>query len=178
MGSLKVIQDKYPGIEVICHKEQAPYIIGKAKSLRLIQAEDREALLTEAEKVNSKHFMDYLASIQTVDTVTAVVGGEPLPLYEDVVIIDTSGHMPGHISLYLTEEQTLIAGDSMVVENNELCIANPQYTFDMKRALESIENLLDYNIKKVICYHGGEITGDIRKYMEDMLRKARNTVTE
>lgn len=39
MGSLKLLLDENPNIEVMASKEQAKYITGKEKSLRLIEAE-------------------------------------------------------------------------------------------------------------------------------------------
>lgn len=80
-----------------------------------------------------------------------------------VEIIETPGHMPGHISIYIRESRTLIAGDALVIENNKIDIANPQYTLDMKEARNSIDKLLRYDIDKVICYHGGIYQEDIKK---------------
>ena len=63
--------------------------------------------------------------------------------------------MPGHISLYAKKEKVLIAGDALVVESEKLCMAMPQYVLDMHDAQDSIRNLQNYDIEKIICYHGG-----------------------
>ena len=34
--------------------------------------------------------------------------------------------MPGHISLFLKETNSIVTGDAAVIENGELIIANPQ----------------------------------------------------
>jgi glyoxylase-like metal-dependent hydrolase (beta-lactamase superfamily II) len=84
-------------------------------------------------------------------------------------VIATPGHMPGHISIYLKETKTLIAGDAMVVENGKLTIANPQYTLDMQKAKESISKLLSYEIETVLCYHGGIYSEKIEDALELMI---------
>ena len=69
--------------------------------------------------------------------------------------------MPGHISLYLRESKSLICGDALVIEDNKLVLANPHYTLDMEIAKKSVRKLLNYDIDKVICYHGGIYKGKI-----------------
>lgn len=39
MGALREIKERYPAVEILCSKEEAPYITGQRKSLRLEQAE-------------------------------------------------------------------------------------------------------------------------------------------
>jgi len=169
MGALREITYKYPEIEVLCSQAQEPYITGKKKSMRLVQAEQRDLSLTEEEKKESKKFIDTLKSVKTIDSVSVVNDGDVLPVCGGVEIIDTSGHMPGHISLYVEGEKTLIAGDALTAENGELQIANPQFTFDMDKAIDSIKKLLDYDIEKVICYHGGIYSGDIKSALQRII---------
>lgn len=85
-----------------------------------------------------------------------------------IEIIETPGHMPGHISIYIKESRTLIAGDALVIEDNKLTIANPQYTLDMGEAKKSINKLLNYDIDKIICYHGGVYQTDIKDALENI----------
>ena len=85
-----------------------------------------------------------------------------------IEIIETPGHMPGHISIYIKESRTLIAGDALVIEDNKLTIANPQYTLDMGEAKKSINKLLNYDIDKIICYHGGVYQTDIKEALENI----------
>lgn len=169
MGALKEIVDLYPDIEVICSEKQAPYITGKEKSLRLAQLEENHKLLNETERVQNQKFMDMILSVQTVTKVTTVKDGEVLPICGGVQIIDTSGHMPGHISVYIPSKKTLIAGDALGVQNGDLCIANPQFVLDMKTAVKSIEKISHYDIEKVICYHGGEYNKDIKAKFKQIL---------
>ena len=80
-----------------------------------------------------------------------------------VEIISTPGHTPGHICLYLHEFKTLIAGDALFLQNGELVISLPMFTYDMEQAKKSVKKLLDYDIEKIICYHGGVYEGNIKE---------------
>lgn len=173
MGALKEITDKYPNIKVFSSKEQKPFITGESKSLRLIQAEEMDKYLSESEKVDSKKFMDMLKSVETVDDVTEFSDGDILKGCGGAVVVDTSGHMPGHISVYVPSEKTLIAGDALVVEDEKLCIANPEYVLNMPAAIKSVEKLINYDIERVICYHGGVFCGDIKHELQRILVDAK-----
>lgn len=41
-----------------------------------------------------------------------------------------------------------------------------KYTLDIEKAKESVKKLLSYDIDRIICYHGGVYTGDIKKALE------------
>lgn len=169
MGALKEITDKYPSIEVFSSKAQKPYITGEAKSLRLIQAEEHDQFLSDEEKIESRKFMDIIRSVRTVAEVTELSDGDSIPFSCDAQVIDTSGHMPGHFSVYIPSEKTLIAGDALAVFDGKLCIANPEYVLDMPEAINSIKKLMNYDIESVICYHGGVYCGDIKCELQRIL---------
>jgi glyoxylase-like metal-dependent hydrolase (beta-lactamase superfamily II) len=61
----------------------------------------------------------------------------------------------------------LIAGDSLFLQDGELLLSLPMFTWDTKQARQSIEKLLGYDIEKVVCYHGvvyeGYIKEDLKK---------------
>ena len=86
-----------------------------------------------------------------------------------VEIISTPGHTPGHISLYLHEFKTLIAGDALFLQDGELVISPPMFTFDMEQARQSLKKLLEYDINKILCYHGGVFEGDIKEALKKIL---------
>ncbi len=137
MGALAEFKRAYPQFKVLSSIEDEKYVSGKEKSLRLQQAESIYNSLPEDQKEG---------------------GG--------IEVVATPGHMPGHISIYVKDSRTLIAGDALVIENEELVIANPQYTLDIEEAKESAEKLLNYDIDRVICYHGGIYTKNIKKALE------------
>ena len=155
MGSAAELKSKYPNMKILASEKDEKYISGKEKSLRLQQAESIYDSLPEEQKEWALNFQKTLKSVENVDVDMVLNDGDKFNCCGGVEIIETPGHMPGHISIYIKESKTLIAGDALVIENNKLCMANPQYTLDMKAAKKSIEKLQNYDIEMVICYHGG-----------------------
>lgn len=169
MGSAAQFKVKYPHIEIVSSTEEAPYINGDKKSLRLEQAESIFDSLADDQKENARGFHQLLESIESVDVDISVKDKEHLPWCGGVEIIATPGHMPGHISLYIRESRTLIAGDALVIENGELAIANPQYTLNAEDAKKSIVKLMDHDIDRIICYHGGVYDKDIKSALKSII---------
>ena len=161
MGSLGEFKRKYPNIQVLASREDEPYISGKKKSLRLEQAESIYESLSEVEKQDAEGFHKLLESIETCNVDICLKDRDYFDFCGGIEIISTPGHMPGHISVYHKESKSLIAGDALVIEDGELVIALPQYTLDMNEARNSAKKLLNYDIDKIICYHGGVYTKDI-----------------
>lgn len=169
MGTLKDITQEYPQIEVLCSKEQAPYITGKRKSLRLQQAEDIQNTLPDDKKEYGIQFQKVIASVKNVDEVSIIESGEILPYCGGIEVVDTKGHMPGHISLYIKKEKTLISGDALVNEGGKLRMAVPEYALNMEEAKNSIRNLENYDIEKIICYHGGVSETDVKSSLKKII---------
>lgn len=169
MGALKDITQEYPQIEVLCSKEQAPYITGKRKSLRLQQAEDMQNTLSDDKKEYGIQFQKVIASVKKVDEVSIINSGEILPYCGGIEVVDTKGHMPGHISLYVKKEKTLISGDALVNEGGKLRMAVPEYALNMEEAKDSIRNLENYDIEKIICYHGGVSEIDVKSSLKKII---------
>lgn len=170
MGALHEIKQQYPSVQILCSEEEAPYITGQRKSLRLEQAEAIQDALPENEKEEGLLFQRFIASIQKVEHVTTVKSGEILPICGGIEVLDTKGHMPGHISLYMKAQRVLIAGDALVVENGKLCMAMPQFILNKQDAQKSILNLQNYDIEKIICYHGGLYTFDIKNSLQEIIK--------
>jgi glyoxylase-like metal-dependent hydrolase (beta-lactamase superfamily II) len=169
MGALAEFKAAYPNISIAATEIEERYISGKEKSLRLQQAEAIHDSLPEHEKPAAESFQNKLKSIKPVPVDILLRDKEKLSCCGGVEVITTPGHMPGHLCLYHLESKTLVAGDALVVNGDELGIANPRYTLDMEEAKRSIKKLLDYDIQAVICYHGGLFTGDVRTALEKML---------
>jgi glyoxylase-like metal-dependent hydrolase (beta-lactamase superfamily II) len=169
MGALAQIKKEYPNIKILSSAEEEKYISGKEKSLRLQQAEDLYDQLPESEKENARNFHKMLESVENVKVDLGLQDKQFLDWCGGIEVITTPGHMPGHISIYLKETKTLIAGDALVVENGKLMIANPQYTLDMQKAKESIRKLMSYEIDTILCYHGGVCRENIEDALELMI---------
>lgn len=162
MGSAADFKSKYPNIKILASSKDAKYINGKEKSLRLQQAESIYNDLTDDQKEAALSFQKLLESVDNVDVDITLNDGDIFDWCGGMEIVETPGHMPGHISIYLKESKTLIAGDALVILNGKLAVANPQYTLDISEAIKSINKLLIYDIQKIICYHGGVYQKDIK----------------
>lgn len=162
MGSAADLKSKYPNIKILASSKDKNYINGKEKSLRLQQAESVYNDLPDDQKEAALTFHKLLESVDNVDVDITLNDGDILDWCGGMEIVETPGHMPGHISIYLKESKTLIAGDALVILNGKLAIANPQYTLDISEAQKSINKLLNYDIQKIICYHGGIYQEDIK----------------
>jgi glyoxylase-like metal-dependent hydrolase (beta-lactamase superfamily II) len=169
MGALAEFKSAYPKVSIITSGNEEKHISGKEKSLRLKQAEALYHSLPEDQRADALKFQKKLATVKPVEVDLTVKDHDKFPWCGGIEIVETPGHMPGHISLYLKEFKVLIPGDALVVENNELGIANPNYTLDMEEAKRSIRKLLDYDIESIICYHGGLYSGDIKASLEKIL---------
>jgi glyoxylase-like metal-dependent hydrolase (beta-lactamase superfamily II) len=163
MGALAAFKLKYPAIEVVASHIEAPYITGEKKALRLEQAESIQKTLPDEQKAFGQAFCDILKSVEPAKVDRLVQDGDAFNWCGSCKIIGTPGHTPGHISLYLEDKRTIITGDATVVENNQLVIANPQFTLDMEKAKESLSKLLNFDVNTFICYHGGVYERNVRK---------------
>lgn len=169
IGSLAALKRAYPHIEIIAHELEAPYIDGKAKSLRLEQAESLLHDMPEAAKPQAEQFIRFLQTIKTVSVDRVMRGEERLPGCSGFIVVDTPGHTPGHFSLYHPDSRTLIAADAVVIEDGKLNIANPQFALDLDEAVRSVQRLLQYDIEALICYHGGRYQGEVRPALEALV---------
>lgn len=155
MGALYDLKIKYPHIKVVSSIEEAPYISGDLKSLRLEQAERLQEYLPNEQKEFGLRFCNILKSVKAVAVDIEVKNGDFFDWCGGCIILETPGHTNGHISLYLKEEKVLITGDAAAIENGELVIANPQFTLDIDKAEESLKKIKSFGAEKIICYHGG-----------------------
>ncbi len=72
-------------------------------------------------------------------------------------VIETPGHTLGHISLYATEEETLLLGDA--VHGDDVAWLNPfrEGVGATQRALESLDRLSTLRVRQAFSGHGAEI---------------------
>ncbi|MGG3835917.1 MBL fold metallo-hydrolase [Paenibacillus thiaminolyticus] len=169
IGSLAALKRAYPRIRIIAHELEQPYIEGERKPLRQQQAESTLDDLPEEAKPDAEQFIRFLQSIEPAQVDRTAAHGERLPWCGGIDIVHTPGHTSGHISLYLPASKTLIAGDAVVIEDGQLNIANPQHAWDLKEAVLSVQRLLDYDIERIICYHGGLFQGDAKHALRELV---------
>ncbi|MGL5615847.1 MAG: MBL fold metallo-hydrolase [Sarcina sp.] len=139
---------------------EAKYISGEITPLKIQRLEADIENLDEG----SKGFLAFLktgfaASFVPVDV--TFKAGETLPFFEGIETIDMPGHTLGHICVYLRDQKTLITGDAIALEDGKLNRVNDFYNYDVEQTKESLEKLRNYDIERVLCYHGGEYIGKI-----------------
>lgn len=161
MGALSEIKKKYPNIKVVAGEIESEYISGRKKSLRLLQAEEMQKSLPEEQKQFGIEFCESLRKVKPVNVDITVKDGDYYDWAGGCQVISTPGHMPGHISLYLKETNSIVTGDAATIKNGQLVIANPQFTLDLSRAEDSLEKIISMNTDNYFCYHGGKFVNNI-----------------
>lgn len=147
IGSLpEILQNLESNIKVYAHELDKPYIEGELPLLKDAQVQN-----PPKGKVS--------------DT---LIDGQELPYCGGIRILHTPGHTPGHISLYLKQSKTLVAGDSMYSVNGMLGGIHAQTTLDIKEARNSLKKYLNLEINSVACYHGGLSKGDINAQIQKL----------
>lgn len=158
-GSLALLEAelkaRYPGIQVMASREEAPYISGALKNLRLQQAERMQERLPAEQKAFGIQFCERLRKAPSVPLDGLVSGGDTFDWGGGCEIVATPGHTPGHISVRALDGAFVVTGDAAVTEGQKLAVANPEYCLDMERAQASLEKLARYHSRCYSCYHGG-----------------------
>jgi glyoxylase-like metal-dependent hydrolase (beta-lactamase superfamily II) len=170
IGALpEIVGQSQNTITVYAHELDKPYIEGE---LHLLKTDP--AKMSEEQWNALPPQMQYLYMNPPKSKVDGTLeDGQVLPFCGGVEVIFTPGHAPGHISLYIPESKTLIAGDAMVARDGVLMGPIPQTTLDMEQAWKSVEKLADYKINNVICYHGGLCHLNVMEQISGLVAKAR-----
>lgn len=91
------------------------------------------------------------------------------PHFDDIKVISTPGHTPGHVSLYIKDEELLIAGNLLNIQLNLLELTNKGLNFDNETYLNSVKKVSKLPISKVISYHGGMLEGTISAGIKSLI---------
>ncbi|AEG61492.1 MBL fold metallo-hydrolase [Desulforamulus ruminis] len=154
VGSLPNIVRECPRVQVLAHEQEKSYIQGEKQPVKVARLESQLDSLPEEMKSLYEKLKASFENLKTpVDrTLTA---GEELPHCGGITVIYTPGHTPGHISLYLRQSKTLITGDALLIEEGRLLPMSQHIHWDAELAAKSLQELTQYDIQAVICYHGG-----------------------
>jgi glyoxylase-like metal-dependent hydrolase (beta-lactamase superfamily II) len=157
-GALADIEEKYPGVVTMASEADARVIEGKEKSVRLLQAQFTRGDLSGREQKRAGEIRAEFESMKPA-RIDAVVGdGDVMPWCGGTEIIATPGHLPGHISMFVRNERTVVTGDALVARGGRLRPAAPRYSFDAEAARLSAKKLLSLDADRFICYHGGAVS--------------------
>ena len=116
---------------------ESEYIAGRRKALRLEQAEALQSALPTEQQPAGEAFISMLKGVEPAEVDVTLHGGDVLDICGGCEVIDTPDHTPGHISLYLPAQGTVVTGDAMVLEQGSPAVANPQFAFDLAAAQAS-----------------------------------------
>lgn len=169
IGSLPEIVQAYSGqIEVYAHELDQPYIEGKLPLIKT-NPERMAAMLAALPEEERKMMQAIFENPPKAKVDKILADGDVLPIFGGIRVIHTPGHTPGHISLYVQNSETLIAGDAMVYMGGMLRGPVPQTTLDMDTALQSLKKLQDTEIQSVICYHGGVCRDNAEEQLQALI---------
>lgn len=155
MGAAAELKAVCPRLRIYASAEEAPYIKGVRKNLRLQQAEDLQERLPEEQRAWGEQFCRRLRALRCVPVDVLVHNGDRFDWGGGCEIIATPGHTPGHISLRALDNAYLITGDAAVVENGRLAVANPGFCLNLEAAEQSLRRLEQYQCRRYLCCHGG-----------------------
>ena len=152
------------GARVLAHPADAPHIDGSLRPLK-----PSPEMLEQRPQMRK-----VLEGLEPVGIDEYVENGTRLALAGGTKVISTTGHTPGHISLYMERSKVLIAGDALTTERGYLNGPNPIMTLDMRTALQSMRRLADLEIDTIVCYHGGVVSedanGQLRRVIQETSR--------
>jgi glyoxylase-like metal-dependent hydrolase (beta-lactamase superfamily II) len=172
LGGLHPLKQKNQKLKIYCGEHEKDSVSGKIKSERLVQAESLFNSIPEENKSWALNFIRKLKNVQRLNPDVVLKDNDTFE--NEIIVVHTPGHTKGHISLFYPKEKTLIAGDSLVIENGEFDIANPHFTLDMEQAIKSVEKIKNLAPRKIICYHGGIMDENVSKKLETLIDKYKN----
>ncbi|MCR6639651.1 MAG: MBL fold metallo-hydrolase [Sporocytophaga sp.] len=175
VGALSLFKSKNPDLIVYSSSIEAPYISGMKKSERLQQAEDSLINIPKEHKAWAEGFIEQLKGIKRIEVDLLLEDNEIIE--GEIEVIFTPGHTKGHISFYVPLQQLVIANDAVVVEEQGLDIANPQFTLDMHQAVKSVERIKRISPKKMICYHGGIVGEEIYDKLNALINRYKSAIS-
>jgi glyoxylase-like metal-dependent hydrolase (beta-lactamase superfamily II) len=132
-GALRELLERTDAI-TFAHREETPFVVGARDPI----------------KATGDRYPPAPIDVEIVDAVTFRTRAGPMR------VVETPGHSPGHVSLYLPDERLLIAGDALTAEEG-LDGPNPEFTPEMGRATRSLAALSDLEVDRILCYHGGAV---------------------
>ncbi|HEX2865347.1 MAG TPA: MBL fold metallo-hydrolase [Deinococcales bacterium] len=150
------------GAEVIAHERELPFVTGAEILRHAPTPEDIAKMPPQMREMMLSLPPERLASINRrpvpLEVNRVVKGGDEV--VPGVEVIETPGHTPGHVSLWIPSEATLVTGDAVNTRGGRVNLPPAHFTPDMASAKSSIQALAAFPATRLISYHGGEIAGD------------------
>ena len=80
--------------------------------------------------------------------------GDILPILDNLVVLNSAGHTPGHISFYIPELRVLFSGDSIFINKGILTPSSKSLTWDNEKAVAAFQTQLDLQPLYICGGHG------------------------
>ncbi|MFD0697020.1 MBL fold metallo-hydrolase [Paenibacillus sp. GCM10027628] len=172
IGSLPgLLSEAVAPIEVLANEIEKPYIQGEKMLIKVTPQAIDKAVASLPDHVSPEWRSAFRKTLENppqapVDRI--LKEGQELAISGGIVVIDTPGHTPGHISLYHKNSKTLIAADALIVKDGQLFGPYPPYCVDYDLALASLHKFREFDIETVICYHGGLYRDQVNKRIAEI----------
>jgi glyoxylase-like metal-dependent hydrolase (beta-lactamase superfamily II) len=177
-GALKLIELISGKVITYAHRLERPYIEGMKPLAKITEESICQVLANLPADWPTERKIAIRSALENPPRINidqVIENGDELPLFGGIVVIGTAGHTPGHISLYHKGSRTLIVGDCLMANNGKLMLPDKGLCSDYTQAMESLRNLLKYNIDRAICYHGGLVEHGINLKIEQLLKSLGTT---
>lgn len=168
IGGINNIVNELPGVEVVSHVEDKPYIQGEKRLVRLSpKFMERINALPEGKREKVLHIFENTSA----DVDTTLGDSEELDVSGGITAIHTPGHTPGHLCLYHKQSKTLIAGDTLNVVDGQLFGPRKELLTeeDATFAMDSLKKFEGFYIENVITYHGGLFSDNPNQRIKELV---------
>lgn len=155
-GSARVLQEK-TGAQLWSSAVEALYISGEKAFYKPLT----EDFLIQLPPDVAQQLRE---GIPPVKIENELIADACLPFARNAQVIATPGHTPGHVSLFFPEAKTLIGGDAVMADGEQLIF--PRFSLDNRMALESIRHLASLAPWVLIAQHGGVLTHDVPEKLQ------------
>lgn len=176
IGSLpSLLKESTHPIEVFSSELEKPYIQADKMLIKVTPASIERAVANLPADTTPEWrdaFRRNLENPPKAPVNTILEDGQEIDRCGGIIVILTPGHTPGHMSLYHKKSKTLIAADSMLVVEGVLQGPKPAYCSDYPLALQSLKKYAQFDIERVLCYHGGLVTDNVNQRIAELAQAA------
>lgn len=162
VGSLKLLLSTW-SVPVYAHRLELPYLRGKAG-------------YPPPDPAIGGGFFSYISWLYPIgprnfgDQIRPIPANGLIPELPDWHIIHTPGHSPGHVSLFRSQDNTLLSGDALITtnQNSGFAVATQRqalhgppayFTCDWVAAKSSVQRLAELHPQTLGSGHGKSVRG-------------------
>ena len=165
IGGLYEIKDRFPDIEIMSSKEEAPFISGVQKSPLLIRAEEK--FKSSKSDMNKSFWYEYCENMQKIRHVpvdTILKDGQMLDwCYGGIRVMSVPGASVGNIALHFEKYGTMIAGNAISTDGKDIFPPSYRTAYDYSLGKLNFDKLFFTRVTSYLCFHGGIIQRSLCK---------------